>query len=72
MVYIRIKHGEHEIEIRGEQDYVQGQLEQFYISIENHERLIRTMQGTDYHGEKKGCRLMTLRLVPQLSGNHPE
>lgn len=53
MVYIRIKHGEHEIEIRGEQDYVQGQLEQFYISIENHERLIRTMQGTDYHGEKR-------------------
>lgn len=53
MVYIRIKHGEHELEIRGEQDYVQGQLEQFYISIENHERLIRTMQGTDYHGEKK-------------------
>lgn len=40
MEHIRIKHGDHELEIEGDQNFIQGQLEQFYISIENYEKLI--------------------------------
>lgn len=43
MGFIRIKHGDHELEIEGDQSFIQGQLEQFYISIENHEKLIREL-----------------------------
>lgn len=43
MEHIRIKHGEHELEIEGDQSFIQGQLEQFYISIENYEKLIREL-----------------------------
>lgn len=53
MEFVRIKHGEHEIEIRGDQDFIQGQLEQFYISIENHEKMVSTIRCTNYFRERR-------------------
>ncbi len=53
MEFVRIKHGEHEIEIRGDQDFVQGQLEQFYISIENHEKMVSAIRCTNNCRERR-------------------
>lgn len=53
MEYIRIKHGDHELEIEGDQSFIQGQLEQFYISIENYEKLIRELDCNDQCTERR-------------------
>lgn len=43
MAHIRIKHDHHELEIEGDYEFIQGQLVQFYISIEEYEKLIRDL-----------------------------
>ena len=55
MEYLRIKHGNHEIEIEGDQDFIQGQLEQFSISIELYEKMIRELDCNRYSAERREC-----------------
>lgn len=53
MEHLRIKHGIHEFEVEGDQDFIQGQLEQFSISIEMYEKMIRELDCNKRSTERR-------------------